>query len=162
VWMDAAGAKLEVFLPMLTASRYLRCVVLAVHCFLIATAAPSDTSKPFERFTGMLPCADCPGIRLELTLYAPPSKASPGNYELKQTYEGSRHGASTYSEKGTWTTIRGSAKNPNATVYELDRAGSDSKQFYLRADKNTLRLLDFHKQELPPQIPHTLKRVNGT
>jgi uncharacterized lipoprotein NlpE involved in copper resistance len=149
------------FLPMLAASRHLRCAVFAVHCFLFATTAQPDSSKPFERFSGMLPCADCSGIHLELTLYSPPSKNSPGDYDLKQTYEGTRHGDSSYTEKGTWMILRGSAKNPNATVYELLPAGSDSKQFYLRADKNTLRLLDRRKQELPSQLPHTLKRVNG-
>ena len=159
--MHATGAKLEVLRPMLAASRYLLCVVLALLCLLFAAAAPSDSSKPPERFAGMLPCADCSGIHLELTLYAPPSKNSPGDYELKQTYEGSRQTNSAYTEKGTWIVVRGSAKNPNATVYELDSAGSDSKQFYLRADKNTLRLLDRQKQEIPPQLPHTLKRVNG-
>lgn len=147
---------------MLAAPHHLRFAMLALQCFLFATAARSDSGKPFERFSGMLPCADCSAIHLDLTLYTPPSKNSPGDYELKQTYEGTRHGNSAYTEKGTWIIVHGSAKNPNATVYELHPAGSDSKQFYLRADKNTLRLLDLHKQELPPQLPHTLKRVNGT
>jgi copper homeostasis protein (lipoprotein) len=147
---------------MRAASRYLRCVLLALQCFLFAAPAPSDSGKSTEHFAGMLPCADCSGIHLELTLYAPPSKNGPGNYELKQTYEGARQANSTYTEKGTWTVVRGSAKKPNATVYELHPAGSDSKQFYLRADKNTLRLLDSQRQELPPQLPHTLKRVNDS
>ena len=119
----------------------------------IAACAPPPHGKLFGHFTGLLPCADCPGIHIDLTLYS-----GPATYDLKQTYENSRHGNPTYTEQGTWLIERGTAKDPKAVVYELDPAHSHSKQFYLRADKNTLLLLDANREELPPQLPHTLKR----
>lgn len=131
---------------------WLRCAALLLLC-LSACASP-ETGTVFGRFAGTLPCADCSGIKLELTLYS-----GPATYQLKQTYEGAPKGGTTYVEKGTWVVRVGSAKNPHAVVYELDPAGSKSKQFYLRVNKNTLRLLDAHREEIPSQLPHTLKRV---
>lgn len=147
---------------MLPATRHLRraaiplsgLVIGFVICAVITACAPVEPGKLVGAFSGMLPCADCAGIHLELTLYSDPAA-----YNLKQTYEAAPKGNITYMEKGTWIIRRGSAKNPHATVYELHPAGSDSKQFYLRVDKNTLRLLDRQKEEIPSQLPHTLKRV---
>ncbi len=120
----------------------------------LAVSGASKTEQLCGTFSGEILCADCAGIHLEITLHCRPS-----NYELKQTYEGTRHGSETYIEKGTWALRRGSAKNVHAAVYELTPAGSDAKQFYLRVNKNTLHLLDRRRQELPPQLPHTLQRI---
>ena len=141
-------------MPTLLPKPLLRRAALLVFCAVMAVCASAESGKLFGRFSGTILCADCSGILLELTLYSHPAV-----YQLKQTYEGTRDGAKTFTEKGTWLIRRGSAKNPHATIYELDPAGSDSKQFYLRANKDTLRLLDRQKQELPPQLPHTLRLV---
>ena len=111
------------------------------------------------RYSGMLPCADCSGIRIELTLDTAPARNQPGIYELKQTYEGTRDGEKTFTQRGTWTVSRGSDKNRRATVYELDGDKPDQRQYFLRANENTLRLLDRQKREIPPHVPQTLHRV---
>lgn len=136
----------------------MRSIHRAFLSLLFATAllaAPPPHGKVFGHFAGLLPCADCPGIQVDLTFYS-----GPATYELKQTYESSRHGNPTYTEQGTWLIERGTAKNPKAIVYELHPAHSQSKQFYLRSDKNTLLLLDANREELPPSLPHTLKRTD--
>jgi copper homeostasis protein (lipoprotein) len=133
----------------------LRRVLLSLLFAVIAAAAPLPRGKLFGHFTGLLPCADCPGIHVDLSLYS-----GPATYELKQTYESSRHGNPTYTEQGTWLIERGTAKDPQAIVYELHPAHSQSKQFYLRSDKSTLLLLDANREELPPSLPHTLKRTH--
>jgi uncharacterized lipoprotein NlpE involved in copper resistance len=120
----------------------------------VAIAAPEPHGKVFGHFAGQLPCADCTGIHLDLTLYS-----GPATYVLKQTYEGARPGNTSYTEQGTWLIGRGTAHDPKATVYELQATGSHGKQFYLRDGKNTLRALDANRQELPPNLPHTLKRI---
>lgn len=139
---------------MFPASSHFRGAMVAILCAVVTACASPEPRTVFGRFAGMLPCADCSGIHLELTL-----RSNPATYSLKQTYEGAPHGNTTYVETGTWSTLRGSAQDPRAIIYELHPQGSNSRQFYLRVNKNTLRLLDGHKQEIPPQLPHTLKRV---
>lgn len=121
---------------------------------VVAVCAPAPHGKLFGHFAGQFPCGDCPGIHVDLTLYS-----GPATYELKQTYEG-RPSNTAYTEQGTWLIGRGAAHNPKATVYELQPADSHGKQFYLRDGKNTLRALDAKRQELPPNLPHTLKRID--
>lgn len=138
-----------------SAMRTIHHVLLSAVMIAIAgTAAPTGHGKLFGHFAGQLPCGDCPGIHIDLTLYS-----GPATYELKQTYE-DRPSNTAYTEHGTWVIGRGAAHNPKATVYELQPAGSRGKQFYLRDGKNTLRALDANRQELPPNLPHTLKRID--
>src|SRR5262245_27619507 len=104
-------------------------VLLASTCLLLASCSPSprvpSPQSPPQAgaqanvntpgvFTGTLPCADCPGIRTELTLNAPASPGGDqGTYTLRQTYLGTPDGDRTFDTGGRWTLLRGSAPDPN-------------------------------------------------
>ncbi len=108
-----------------------------------------------ETFSGMMPCADCSGIKTVLTLHRD-AQGAPSNYAMSETYVGRAVGTSKTS--GTWAIVRGDAADKNATVYQLHPSGASGGGSYLLVDENTLRLLDGNLGELPASIPHSLKR----
>ena len=69
-------------------------------------------------YTALYPCADCSGINMELVI------DYDGNYDLKQTYTGTREGDQTFNEKGrfTWNkegqviTLEGTTGGPDDTI----------------------------------------------
>jgi copper homeostasis protein (lipoprotein) len=127
-----------------------------------STAAPHARRAPAPeplvlRFSGTLPCADCPGIATTLTLTRKAAGWAEGTYRLEQTYIG-RGGPRVTT--GDWTTLRGDATDDNATVYELDPDKTQGAQHFLRVgDDVALRLLDGDMKPLPGKLPNTLKRV---
>lgn len=65
------------------------------------------------RFSGVLPCDDCEGIRTELELRAD------GTFRLSETYLG-RVVSRPLVQEGNWTTLRGHARDLNAVVYRIN------------------------------------------
>jgi hypothetical protein len=110
-------------------------------------------------FAGVLPCADCSGIRSELRLYTEQPSGRPTCYEVTETYLGARDGDRTVRRAGRWTILRGSATDPDATVYQLDYDRADGQQNSLRVSDAELRLLDRDQREITSSAPHSLHRV---
>ena len=104
--------------------------------------ASSESSNPLGSYTGILPCADCAGIRTNLVLYA-------DRYELKETYIGTRDGDRTVEKVGGVKVMRGSASDREATVYQLQGERSEPRRNFLRVGDNELRLLDGKLQDVP-------------
>src|SRR5688572_14561571 len=73
---------------------------------LQARAANSAGAPLFGRFVGVLPCADCSGIHIDLRLYAEQPSARPTRYESIETYLGTRDGDRTIKHAGRWTIMR--------------------------------------------------------
>jgi len=110
-------------------------------------------------FVGVLPCADCSGIRSELRLYAQQPSGRPTRYETTETYLGTRDGDRTVRRAGRWTILRGSATDPDATVYQLDYDRANGQENLLRVSDAELRLLDRDQREITSSAPHSLQRV---
>jgi copper homeostasis protein (lipoprotein) len=127
--------------------------VVAIVVFLLAHGAFAQQSGG-ATFSGMMPCADCSGIKTVLTLHRD-AQGAPSDYTMSETYVGRAVGTSKTS--GTWAIVRGDAADKNATVYQLHPSGSSGGGSYLLVDENTLRLLDGNLGELPASLPHTLK-----
>lgn len=121
-----------------------------------AAEAPAETPVLLGVFEGVLPCADCPGIetRLELTRKGP--HWGDGTYRLTETYQG--RGDPIVSE-GEWGTLRGSAVDPDATVYQLDPATPETSRYFRADGEDALRMLDRDLNETPADMPYTLTRV---
>jgi hypothetical protein len=111
------------------------------------------------KFAGVLPCADCRGIRTELTLYRASRHGLPTGYTLRETYLGTRDGDKAFDSRGQWYVLRGSAANPDATVYQLAPEPAGEERHFLKAGENKLRLLTRDLAELPSAMPHSLTRV---
>lgn len=107
-------------------------------------------------FKGVLPCADCPGIETELTLVKEDADAAEGSYSMSSIYQ--ERNVEPFIERGTWTTLRGTKTNPNATVYQLT-SGSGGSQYFLQVNDNELKMLDSEQQEIDSALNFTLTRV---
>ncbi len=106
-------------------------------------------------FTGKLPCADCEGIQEELTFTKTSVDATSGIYFLKDTYLGKS--TKPFESDGKWTTVKGSAGNPDATLYQTtDKSGAIS--YYLLVDDKTIKQLDADKKEIESPFNMTLTR----
>ena len=139
---------------------------LIVISALVGCAGPgSDSSSKPEAasllgtYTGILPCADCAGIRTDLWIYAEQPSGEASRYGLRETYIGTRGGDRTVERAGRLAVIRGTANDREATVYQLESDRADARRNFVRAGDNELRLLDREKRELPPSPPRSLYRA---
>ncbi|WP_304187995.1 copper resistance protein NlpE [Phenylobacterium aquaticum] len=108
-------------------------------------------------FAGTLPCADCPGVRTELTLTRKAAGWAEGTYRLVETYLDRGPPIVT---KGDWTTLRGDAVDDDATVYELNPDDPKRARHFLRVgDDQAIRTLDGDMKALPKGLPDTLTRA---
>ena len=123
-----------------------------------APAARAAPAEPMSwSFAGDLPCADCPGLRTELTLTRKAAGWAEGTYKLVETYID--RGAP-FTTTGDWTTLRGDATDPDATVYELNPDKPESARHFLRiGNDEALKVLGGDMKPLPDALPSTLKRV---
>ena len=121
---------------------------LALAAAIAAAAAQAQpTGRPdvpvlLGEFKGTLPCSDCQGIETSLTLIKKDEGTAEGTYVLLETFVGKS--PDPVVAEGTWTTLRGSAADPDATVYELN---PDSLEFQRRA---FLKVNDFVIRLLGP------------
>jgi len=122
--------------------------------------APTGTLQLIATYVGTLPCADCAGIRTELSLYAEgPSQFGQAIYRLNETYLETGDGDRTFESTGRWTILRGTATDLDATVYQLDFDRPQTVRNLLRPNDNELRLLDREQREVQSQANHTLLRT---
>ncbi len=108
-------------------------------------------------FSGILPCADCPGIRTKLTLVSDHRL-----YVLRQTYLEADEGRNaTYTVVGSWGEEPGALdERPAAPVFRLAAAEGDPPQMMLtRIAVDTLRLLDREGRWIDSELPYELVRV---
>ena len=111
-----------------------------------------------QRFAGTAPCADCDGIRNELTLNFT-QDGQPDGFTLTQNYLGAKDDRSnhTFNVKGLFAVLTGSSEDPKAVVYHLmPDDDSEPASYYQRTDDNTLKLLE--KQGSGESITLTLSK----
>lgn len=135
-------------------SRRSLAALIVVACGLAAcgrptVAPPAPSAPPLPRaanlprvghFAGVLPCADCTGIRTELILAGDWDGLN--RYHLTETYLGTTQGDRTVEREGAWTTLRGVPDDDAATVYQLDPDVAGARRHFLVVDERTLSLLD--------------------
>ena len=110
-------------------------------------------------FSGTLPCADCSGIRTDVTLLTViPGRNSEGTFSLVEHYLGTRTGDLAFRSQGRWATLRGTTGDPAAIVYQLVTDDSGRIVNLKRTDDNAVRLLAADQSELPSDLRHTLRR----
>ncbi|CBV41535.1 META domain-containing protein [Halomonas elongata] len=134
---------------------FLFCYFLLAAVFLVGCAAAerSGTEKAEATFgelpasfRGTLPCADCPGIRYQLSLFAD------GVYTLETVYLGSDE-ANRYHEKGEWS-LDGAGKT-------LTLTDDEGTRLWRVQDASTLEALDLEGNEIESSLDYTLKRTDG-
>ncbi|MBO9702191.1 MAG: copper resistance protein NlpE N-terminal domain-containing protein [Sporocytophaga sp.] len=109
-----------------------------------------------EIYIGVLPCADCPGIRKELKLTHDPEKQE-GDFELKQNYI--ERDTTTYLTKGYWKSTIGNEDSHSALLIQTYPEGQKKADNFLKI--TTEQLVDCGKKTTPPkdQYPYVLYKV---
>lgn len=120
----------------------------------IGTEAPATGRDVIGRepvtYSGEIPCADCPGQHLTLTLFAD------STFRLRHTYIDARDGKDqTFHDLGRW------ARPQNQGANRLRLAGGTEapRQFLIRGDEG-LRLLDNEGGEISTRLNYDLKRLS--
>jgi uncharacterized lipoprotein NlpE involved in copper resistance len=120
------------------------------------TTTMTNSSLVLGSFKGILPCADCPGIDTELKLVQLTEDSAEGTYTMKSRYL--ERNVEPYVEAGTWTTLRGTKKDPNATVYQLTAQGQTGSQYFLQVNDDQLKMLDSEQNEIESTMNYTLTK----
>jgi predicted secreted protein len=105
------------------------------------------------RFAGILPCADCPAMLIELTLSKDGSNA-PSTYRQRTTYVDRRGKDLAFVTQGRWSIVR----EREATFYRLVDPKSGERQ-HLKVDgERALRIVDEDGRDFDSPIPQVLWR----
>ncbi len=101
----------------------------------------ADTS--WKTYTGLIPCADCPGIAMELKIKDAFTLES-YQFELKETYLEAENGMDkSYVSKGMYNFWRGNSTDPDATIIVLnDDSAEQAKRFFLKVSENELKVVN--------------------
>lgn len=119
---------------------------------------PAHAAYTLGTFVGNMPCADCPGITVTLTLYAnSPNDLTNTTYSEQLLYQG--RNVKPFVTNGKWAALKGMPGNPQATLYVLNPDVPGQEQYFLRLSADALRQLDRNKQEVNSPYNITLKRV---
>ena len=142
-------------------------VWLGAAACVAAIAAVADEPRPATPptgqhvlgfYVGTLPCADCSGIRTELTLFAHgPTSSGTASYWLKETYLGRPEKDATFESGGSWTTQPGK-DDPKAVVYRLTEARSRESRYVLKLSADELKMLDRSGRPIQSKLDYSLKR----
>ncbi len=137
-------------------------VVWLSGCAALPPRAQVDAASVAGRYVGTLPCADCAGVRTDLTLL-PGAGSEGGAYTVRETRVGARSvgvGAGATSQRaGDWS-VQADAVRTLVRVGP-DRTGVHGERHFVRASEQVLRLLDGQRRELPTELPRSLVRVPG-
>jgi uncharacterized lipoprotein NlpE involved in copper resistance/surface antigen len=114
-------------------------------------AAPSPQDGPISvpaRYSGVLPCADCPGMKYDVDLHAD------GTYRMRTTYleKGPGGSGKNVDEGGAWQRV---ASGTRITL----RNDNNATTTFIIADANTLRMVDASGHEFQTKLNYDLKRA---
>jgi copper homeostasis protein (lipoprotein) len=119
---------------------------LSAPCCVPSSAASALGTLP-ATFTGVLPCADCMGIRYQINLLPE------GAYLQRMTYRRDGHDDS-YDELGAWSLLS------DGRTLMLD-GGRDGNAFWAVTATGTLRKLDLEGNPIDSNLPYELARRSG-
>jgi len=111
-------------------------------------------------YEGVVPCADCDGIKTELTLYQDAANSENNSYTLKETYLNgkAKTGDTTFSSTGKWDILRGIKGDQNATVYFLNYDDPESTRYFLKQSDSAVVLLDKDQKIIAGNLNFTLRK----
>ncbi|WP_347158171.1 copper resistance protein NlpE [Pontibacter chitinilyticus] len=119
----------------------------------VATEQTQPQAKGGGTYVGTIPCADCAGIKVELTLVDGKQKT----YLLKQTYLGKKGAAPTES-RGKWFAATGNSQNAKAVIYQLIPDKAYEPLYFLRLSDTRLKMLDHDQNEIKSKANYTLQK----
>lgn len=113
------------------------------------------------QYEGVLPAADCPGIRYRLTVKIPVD-GTQGTYSLAMTYLEANNGKDeTYDTVGKLYILRDAAARPGDIVWQLDPDPKDERMNFLVEDGGKkITLLNNEMKKSDTNLNYTLTRVS--
>ena len=138
-------------------------VIVAGSSTLLITNAQKLGQSPKSGTTiyeGVLPCADCSGLKTELTLIKNARTDAPEIYRLRETYLGKP--AKPLMSTGKWMILRGIPGNDDATIYQLNPDKQQEIRNFLVVNDNQIRQLDRDMKEIESTLNFTLTRRNSS
>ncbi|MFA4905135.1 MAG: copper resistance protein NlpE N-terminal domain-containing protein [Candidatus Margulisiibacteriota bacterium] len=129
-------------------------ILLAVGLLLIGSFIVYQNRIRLEQmrattYEGQLPCADCSGLKTELTLYR-----QNNTYYLRETYVATRDGDKTFTTTGKWKTARLRGRQ----VIQLNYDRPEEIYNFLIVDDQHLRVVDRHGEITTSPFNMTLTR----
>lgn len=114
----------------------------------------------WKTYTGVIPCADCPGIAMELKIKDAFTIES-YQFELKETYLEAENGKDKcFVSKGMYNFWRGNSKDPDATIIVLnDDSAEQAKRLFLKISENELKVVNNKGEEADSKLNFSLFRV---
>ncbi|HEX6901366.1 MAG TPA: copper resistance protein NlpE [Thermoanaerobaculia bacterium] len=123
---------------------------VAAACLLLACEARREPDRVIEApstYTGLLPCADCLGVRLTLALQPD------GTFQLWQTYLRAGHGLDrSFVHQGRWSLAR------DAPRLILDGGPEEIRQLAVQGPR-TLRVLSPRGKEIDSPFNYDLQKI---
>ncbi|MAM58318.1 MAG: hypothetical protein CMN25_13360 [Salinicola sp.] len=119
-----------------------------------ASTPPSPYEKAAGEYEGVLPCADCSGIQVDLEMMNMDDTG--GAYVLNSLYQGRSDEPMT--TKGNFLVLKDAGPQQMPTIYELKGAGGNTIYYLRPLDNGDLEVLDTHMQSIQSGADMTLKR----
>lgn len=127
-----------------------------------ATPLPKSqeaVSTLLTRYAGTLPCADCAGIRMDLTLVHEAESGQPREFRLRETYLATRDGDQSFDSRGEYALTR--AGNGRTQLW-LDPQNKENRRGFLFDDsgeRSALVMLDRNGRRIKSAFSYRLDRV---
>lgn len=131
---------------------------LLTGCQASSSLIPSGQS-PSGTWAGLLPCADCPGIRLQLQLWKQPDV-----YRLLQTYQSQTTAPRTFAEEGHWQRVPRHDEDSLGMIV-LQPATEEGRQppnrLFQQMPDGSLLKLDGQGKRIPSSLNYQLRRIRA-
>ncbi|WP_342594936.1 copper resistance protein NlpE [Salinicola lusitanus] len=119
-----------------------------------SSTPPSPYEKAAGEYEGVLPCADCSGIQVDLEMMNMDDTG--GAYVLNSLYQGRSDEPMT--TQGNFLVLKDAGPQQMPTIYELKGAGGNTIYYLRPLDNGDLEVLDTHMQSIQSGADMTLKR----
>src|SRR3546814_660566 len=115
---------------------------LAVASMMLAgcQVLPNNLTASKTVYSGVLPCADCAGIRTTLTLYRD-QHDNPSRYQLRMEYLGTPGKRSSHTDSGSWMATTTTLNGYQYPLYILNPQLPDAQQRFVRSAKNAVEMV---------------------
>lgn len=124
-----------------------------------ATPAPAETVTVEKTYEGVLPCADCSGIKTRVKIRGKENDPTANLFELTETYMG-KEPNNVFVTTGKYTVQRGVGEDSNATVYIFtpEQPAGDTLYYAVYSnDPTTLHQLDRDMKKAVSDLNYSLK-----
>lgn len=115
------------------------------------------TASTWFTYKGNIPCEDCEEIQMELKLENKLNNEEK-EFELFETYVGTRHGNRNFSSRGTYEINYGVDNDPTAIVITLMDENKEVTKAFVQENEQNLKLLGKDGKRISSPLDYRLKK----